>query len=599
MSDENEITPLLPFTSHRSRRSSKCSEIDENEIVSYVQQRRQSIASVGHDKIPKSFALPVTTAATGVTSGGVGVVTGGGTSGVASPRLARSISRSSLISGKSYSINDIIEIHQQEIDPEPKTTILNEIKVIIKYSLPLIVTFLLQYSLTVASVFSVGRLGSTELAAVSLSSMTANISGYAIIQGVSTCLDTLCAQAFGRKDYNSVGVHFIRCNYLLLLLYIPMAIFWVFGAEPLLVTIIGQDSIAMCQLAGKYLRILTIGLPGFILFENAKHFLQTQGIFHASTLVLIICAPLNAFLNYLLVWNKSIGLGFIGAPISVVITNWIMCFMLYGYIFCIDGYQCWPQHEYRKLYHKIFFKHWNKMIKLSVPGVLMVEAEWLAFEIITFQAAKFGTEVLAAQSIISTTCVIFYQIPFALSIAAGTRIAWYIGAASETAAKKSTYAVLYAATFIGLFNCGFMLTFRHSLASLYTEDNAVIELSAKVLIVGSIYQINDCLSCATAGVLRGQGRQMIGGIVNLIGYYLIALPFAYTLAFIFQFGLLGLWFGMIIALIFVSFTQTFFVISSNWQKIIDDCIEEAIIEDGNLNIDAHSILPSMSNSIVV
>ena len=102
-----------------------------------------------------------------------------------------------------------------------------------------------------------------------------------------------------------------------------------------------------------------------------------------------------------------------------------------------------------------------------------------------------------------------------------------------------------------------MLTFRHSLASLYTEDNAVIELAAKVLIVGSIYQINDCLSCATAGVLRGQGRQMIGGIVNLIGYYLIALPFAYTLAFIFQFGLLGLWFGMIIALIFVSFTQTF------------------------------------------
>ena len=49
-----------------------------------------------------------------------------------------------------------------------------------------------------------------------------------------------------------------------------------FGAEPLLVTIIGQDSIAMCQLAGKYLRILTIGLPGFILFENAKHFYKLK-----------------------------------------------------------------------------------------------------------------------------------------------------------------------------------------------------------------------------------------------------------------------------------------------------------------------------------
>ena len=95
------------------------------------------------------------------------------------------------------------------------------------------------------------------------------------------------------------------------------------------------------------------------------------------------------------------------------------------------------------------------MIKLSVPGVLMVEAEWLAFEIITFQAAKFGTEVLAAQSIISTTCVIFYQIPFALSIAAGTRIAWYIGAASETAAKIHLCSIIrcYIYWFVQLGSC--------------------------------------------------------------------------------------------------------------------------------------------------
>ena len=124
--------------------------------------------------------------------------------------------------------SDIVSVlSNQELLAEPKTSIAQEITELSKSSFPLIITFLLQYSLTVASVFSVGRLGLTELAAVSLSSMTANISCYAIIQGVATCLDTLYAQSYGRKDFSAVGMHMVRCSYLLLLLWIPMFILWV------------------------------------------------------------------------------------------------------------------------------------------------------------------------------------------------------------------------------------------------------------------------------------------------------------------------------------------------------------------------------------
>lgn len=575
MSSSNEITPLLHPLNSRGE------SIDEHEIISYVQHRRKSIAAsmISNDNFPKSFKFQHQQQEGG-----------GGESNL----LTSTISN---ISSKSYSIQEIISNYPSSLSPEPKTSTFQESYKILKYSIPLIITFLLQYSLTVASVFSVGNLGSNELAAISLSSMTANISGYAIIQGISTCLDTLCAQSFGKKDYNSVGVHFIRCTYLLLILFIPMAGLWVFGSYPLLIKIIGNDgeNEKMCQLASQYLRILSIGIPGFIMFENGKHYLQSQGIFHASTMILSVCAPMNAILNYLLVWNKSIGLGFIGAPISVVITNWVMCISLLGYIFFIDGYQCWPK---QPLHDKIFITNWQRMINLSIPGVLMIEAEWFAFEIITFEAAKFGTQTLAAQSIISTTCVIFYQIPFALSIAAGTRIAWYIGAASKSSSQITTRATIYLSILLGFFNCLLLITFRGVLVRLYTTDEVVIELAKKVLIIGAIYQINDCLSCATGGILRGQGRQMIGGIMNLIGYYVIALPFAYVFAFILNYKLFGLWLGMLIALTFVSFSQLFFVVISNWDKIIQDCIEEGIVEDGNLNIEAHSMLPSMSNSVV-
>lgn len=78
-----------------------------------------------------------------------------------------------------------------------KTTWQREAVVLGRYSRSLILTFLLQYSLTVASIFTVGHIGKVELGAVSLASMTANITGYAIYQGLATSLDTLCAQAYG------------------------------------------------------------------------------------------------------------------------------------------------------------------------------------------------------------------------------------------------------------------------------------------------------------------------------------------------------------------------------------------------------------------
>jgi MATE family multidrug resistance protein len=66
------------------------------------------------------------------------------------------------------------------------TTYWREAKVIAKSAPQLYITFALQYSLTIASIFAAGRLGKNELAGVSLGSMTATITGYAVYQGLSS-----------------------------------------------------------------------------------------------------------------------------------------------------------------------------------------------------------------------------------------------------------------------------------------------------------------------------------------------------------------------------------------------------------------------------
>ena len=180
-----------------------------------------------------------------------------------------------------------------------QTTWQREAKVLARYSGPLILTFLLQYSLTIASIFTVGHIGKVELGAVSLASMTANITGYAVYQGLATSLDTLCAQAYGSGRKKLVGLQTQRMVYFLWTITIPIGIIWL-CAEEILLKIVPEKDVAV--LAGRYLRIVLIGAPGYATFESAKRYLQAQGLFSASLYVLLICAPLNAFMNWLFVW---------------------------------------------------------------------------------------------------------------------------------------------------------------------------------------------------------------------------------------------------------------------------------------------------------
>lgn len=179
------------------------------------------------------------------------------------------------------------------------TTWRREAQVIGKYSLPLMVTFLLQYSLTVASIFTIGHLGKEELGAVSLASMTVSITGNAVYSGLATSLDTLCAQAYGSGKRKLVGLQMLRMIYFMWVVTIPIAVLWYFS-EHILARIVPEKEVA--EMAGLYLKIALLGAPGFSCFESGKRYLQAQGVFSASLYVLIICAPLNAFMNWFFVW---------------------------------------------------------------------------------------------------------------------------------------------------------------------------------------------------------------------------------------------------------------------------------------------------------
>lgn len=442
-----------------------------------------------------------------------------------------------------------------------QTTWQREAKVLAKYSAPLMATFVLQYSLTVASIFTVGHIGTAELGAVSLASMSANITGYAIYQGLATSLDTLCAQAYGSGRKKLVGLQMQRMIYFLWTITIPIGIVWVL-ADKVLLALVPEARVA--KLAGLYLKIVLAGAPGYAAFEAAKRYVQAQGLFSASLYVLLFCAPLNAFMNWLFVWKFK--WGFVGAPIAVAVTDNLLPLGLFIYVrfFSKKGMSCWNGFTRRG------WQNWGPMIKLALPGVIMVEAECLAFEILTFAASYFGVTVLAAQSVLATLTSLTFQIPFPLSIAASTRVANLIGATLTDAARMSTKVAFFAAVLVGLLNVTLLSSLKEYIPRLFTDDKDVIAIVSKILPLCAAFQLFDALAAVCNGVLRGLGRQEFGGYVQLFCYYIVAMPISMGTAFGAGWGLWGLWTGVALALGLVAAIEFWYLSKTDWQRSVDE-----------------------------
>nr|QFR37244.1 MATE transporter [Cyberlindnera americana] len=446
----------------------------------------------------------------------------------------------------------------------PPTTKYEETVSICKASVPMIITFFLQYSLTVVSIFSVGHIGKTELAAVSLSTMTFNIT-VSIFNGMATCLDTFCSQAYGAGKHSLVGLHFQRCTAMIFFTAIPVNLIWWFSGSILGLFVPNKELTDLAQL---YLRIISLGSPGYIFFETGKRFLQAQGIFHAAQYVLFICTPLNAFLNYVLVWDPNFGIGFMGAPLATAINYTLMAVLLFCYVYFIDGSKCWNGLQVREA-----FKNWGPMASLALPGVIMVEAEFLAFEILTISASRFGTETLAAQSILSTTATLIFQIPFGVSVVSSTKIAGYVGSKSIVNAKLAMKVSLIISLVLGLFTTSGLFLGRNRLVLLFTNDPMVCKLGANALKILAVNQLYDTINVIAAGCLRGQGRQKIGSNLNLLSYYIVAVPLALYLAFWRDWKLQGLWTGLGCGIFVLSMSEVYFVLRANWDAVLADALK--------------------------
>ncbi|KAF9146877.1 hypothetical protein BGX30_005087 [Mortierella sp. GBA39] len=457
---------------------------------------------------------------------------------------------------------DSVPIRSNSAFVTTRELIAREFKILLKYSGPVVLTYILQNSMQMASLISLGHLGSIELAASSLASMFAAVTCWSVSLGTATALDTLCSQAFTSHHPHMLGIHLQRAILVLMLLFIPIAGVWLSSAH--IFSLLGQEP-ELSRHAALFLKGLMPGAPAFLIFECVKKYLQAQGNMHASTYVLLIASPINVFLNYTLVWSKYIGIGYIGAPIATSISYWNMLILLLLYIRFVDGRQGWGG------WSRDAFTGWRTFLKLAIPGVMMVCTEWWAFEVVSLAASYLGTVNLAAQSVVVQTSSLLYTIPFGVSIAASNRVGNLIGRGDHRSAKIASRVSLVLAIIFGMFNSTMLLLLKDRWGRLFSDDVDVVKTVAMILPLVALFQISDGIAGVAGGVLRGVGLQHLGAYLNLIAYYIVAFPIGYVLTFKLDYGLKGLWYALCLALWMVSAGEFWVIVKTNWPKEVEKC----------------------------
>lgn len=428
----------------------------------------------------------------------------------------------------------------------------------------------------------------TELAAASLASLTGNVTGFSVIQGFVSALDSLLPAAYSSDRPSAVGLWTQRMAVIIVALLVPISVIW-FNAESILLALKQEPHVA--HLAAIYLRIMIISLPAYAGFETIRRYLQAQGLFSAPTIAVAVASVINVFAQFLLVHGPiPVRLGFLGAPIASTVSYWIM--LLFGL------FQCWvaPRDAWGGLSRKAFdigglLVVWN----LGLASTLAMAAEWWAWEVANLLSSVLGTTALAAQSVLLVACSLTYQLPSGIGVAGAVRVGNLLGANQPAWAALSARTAMAFALFVGFADSGLLVAFRNQLGYIFSSDKDLIFLIGSIVPYVGAFQVCDSLCAVASGILRGSGRQAQGAVINIFAYYVAGLPLAGYLLLYCDWGLQGVWLGLATGLALASIGFMLIIWRTDWDdeatKVLSRMTEEAVpnaVTEANIeaNIDA-------------
>jgi MATE family multidrug resistance protein len=431
-----------------------------------------------------------------------------------------------------------------------------ELGAMVALAVPVVLSELGWVAMGIVDTIMVGSLGPAAIGAVALGNAvnyTPALFGIGLLLG----LDTLVAQAYGRKDHDEChrwlaqGVYLacIITPPLMLLIYLAS-----FGFAPFEITP------EVAAPAASYLRILNWGTLPLLLYAGTRRYLQGVGNVRVITLSYVAANLLNWFGNWALIYGKLgfPALGVNGSAISTLVARIFMAAAMLGFAWRYE----------RKRRHPLF-RHWagpqlaklRELARLGVPAAGQILLEVGAWSLATLSAGWLTPVALATHQIALNYASLTYMVPLGISAAAAVSVGHAVGAGDGAKARRAGWLALGLGTSFMLLAGVVFLVAPGPLIALYTRDPQVMAVGPSLLGLAAAFQIFDGIQTVSTGALRGLGETRVPMLAHLVGYWVLGLPLGLSLCFLLHWGIYGLWIGLLLALFIIAAT-----LLSRWQR---------------------------------
>lgn len=427
--------------------------------------------------------------------------------------------------------------------PPQAYNVKREAKSIIKLGTPLIFSHTAIIAMSATDTIMSAQVSTESLAGLAVAvSIWSAIS--VMILGMCGSLATIAAQYHGARRYSRIGHQVYQTGWIALLSSLVVgfilltSVFWLKWIQP---------DTPLTAIAIEYLQVISIGLLGYALTAVLRGTCEAVGDTNLAMFTNGLLFVLNLIFDYLLVFGKFglPELGPIGCAWASVISYWIVAIALTTFLKRQDKYKQF------NIFNKVWNPNWpeiKKHLNIAIPLALGTGSEVFFFSSIALFVVPFGELPVASHQIVINFSSLVYMIPLGFSVAVCIRSAGLRGAGNPKQARFSAFVAIKLSVIIAAFTAFITVLLRNWVAEIYTPDQAVQEMVAKLLLLCAIYQIADAIQVSSWGGLRGFGDLKVPMVMQLISYWLIGFPMGYFLAHVLGWEIFGFWTGIIFGL---------------------------------------------------
>ncbi len=390
---------------------------------------------------------------------------------------------------------------------------------LISFSLPVMLSGVLQLAFNAADLIVVGRLcGETALAAVGSNSSLVELL-INLLMGLGTGASVLAARYFGAKDDRRMGETVETAALTGAVGGILFALLGIVISEPMLRLM--QTPGEVLSLAAVYLRIYFLGIPFLAVYNFLSAVLRSVGDTERPLLYMTVAGVVNVVLNLLLV--AVFRLGVVGVAAATVASEVLSCWLTVRCLLRNTGSCRLPR-------GRLHFSRpqFLQMLRIGLPAGIQGILFSIANVIVQASFNTFGAAVIAGNAAAGSLEGFPNRAQDSVGQGALAAAGQCMGARQYDRVKTVTRTCCLLAAAVSLVVYGVMILLRYPLLGIYTGDPGAQEAAvSRFFVLGSTY-FTFGLMCAMTCVVRGLGFAILPTAISLVGICGFRLAWIFT-----------------------------------------------------------------------